>query len=440
MLIIKRLFICALLLVFFSGCTVTKEKEVKVESKSLQPKRKPVYNSTNMDNALKCIDNKLSNPKIEKIRIFVDNEFPDLGSAGVRSTRDMIITALMKLSTKSRKVGPILIQQGSDLNRISNLSPTGSRFKFPQYFLRGSITQAEKGHSVGGKTQSASLGIPKILNIGAQDSVKNKVSSVGLDLHLGDIDTVELIPGMYSSNMLSIIQQDEAGNAYAGIMEKADFEYEVEFSEREGMSSAVRTLTELGVLEIIGKLFALDYQSCVNPKGVKKVYQQPVIVKQEIKKPVLQATKKIAKQVSKSVASNFSIEMSSDRGQNPVYAKGEKIRILAFPQNDMHLYCFYQDNNKNTITQLFPNSYSPVAHRVKGEVLELPSAEMPFSIEMDKSSTDVIACFGTKNDIGSKLNWKSLEEISGQNLQSVKETIKRIASDVVSSQLTITIQ
>jgi hypothetical protein len=423
-----KLVIIVFLSFVFSACTVTKEKKVEVGSRSLQPKSKPVYNQTNMERALRCIDDRLSeNTNIQKVRIYVDSNFPDLGAAGVRSTRDMIITALMKLSAKSKKVGAIIYQQGSDLGYMSDASPGGARFKFPQYFLRGSITQAEKKHSVGGKTSSASLGIPKVLNVGVKDSVKDAVSSVGLDLHLGEIDTLELISGMYSSNMLSIVQQDEAGDVYAGVMDKADFEYEVEFSEREGMSAAVRTLTELGVLEIVGKLFDLDYQSCVNPRGSSRTYSKPQpipeIVNQEI-----------------NYSGDFSIEMTSDRGSNPIYSRGESIRVVAFPQDRMSMYCFYQDNNKKTITQLFPNSYAQSAFREQNEALEIPSAEMPFTIEMDAASIDNISCFGTKNDITSSLGFDALQPFNG-SMSEVKNRINRLSNgSVVEEKITITIQ
>ncbi|SFV88777.1 hypothetical protein MNB_SUP05-SYMBIONT-5-773 [hydrothermal vent metagenome] len=441
---LKKLLVIVISLVVFS-CSSTTGKKPETNSSSLKPDRKPVYNSTNMDNALKCIDNKLKyNNSISKVRVYVDSKFPDLGSAGVRATRDMIITALMKMGTKSKKIAPIIYQQHSDLSFITDKAP--GNFVFPEYFLRGSITQAEKNHATGGETDSKSLGIPKILEIGTKKSEKKTISSVALDLHLGSTGTSELLAGMYSSNMLSIEQNENADNSYMGIMEKANFEYEVEFSEREGMSSAVRALTELGVLEIIGKLFSLDYKSCLNPRGVKKVYKDPVVVKKAVQKSISKPTPKIVKKIIKKPVqirkstTHFSIEMSSDRGPSPVYSRGEKIRMLAFPQSDMHLYCFYQDNNKNTITQLFPNSYAPSSHRVRDEVLELPSVEMPFSIEMDKSSTDIIACFGTKDDVSSKLSWKSLEDISGENLQSIKNKIEQLSNNVISKKLTITIQ
>jgi hypothetical protein len=424
-----KLVIIVFLSFVFSACTVTKEKKVEVGSRSLQPKSKPVYNQTNMERALRCIDDRLSeNTNIQKVRIYVDSNFPDLGEAGVRSTRDMIITALMKLSARSKKVGAIIYTQRSDLtNMMTAVQKTSSEFRFPEYFLRGSITQAEKKHSVGGKTSSASLGIPKVLNVGVKDSVKDVVSSVGLDLHLGSLKSSELISGMYSSNMLSIVQQDEAGDVYAGVMDKADFEYEVEFSEREGMSAAVRTLTELGVLEIVGKLFDLDYQSCVNPQGSIRTYSKPQpipeIVNQEI-----------------NYSGDFSIEMTSDRGSNPIYSRGESIRVVAFPQDRMSMYCFYQDNNKKTITQLFPNSYAQSAFREQNEALEIPSAEMPFTIEMDAASIDNISCFGTKNDITSSLGFDALQPFNG-SMSEVKNRINRLSNgSVVEEKITITIQ
>ena len=134
----KNGVIAMVTMLFLVGCTVTKEKEVTADSTSITPKRKPIYNQTNMESALQCIDQQLlSDPKTEKIKLYVDSDFPDLGSAGVRSTRDMLITALMKLSASSRKVGAIIYQQGSDLGFMSDASPAGTAFQFPKYFLRG---------------------------------------------------------------------------------------------------------------------------------------------------------------------------------------------------------------------------------------------------------------------------------------------------------------
>jgi hypothetical protein len=455
----KNGVIAMVTMLFLVGCTVTKEKEVTADSTSITPKRKPIYNQTNMESALQCIDQQLlSDPKTEKIKLYVDSDFPDLGSAGVRSTRDMLITALMKLSASSRKVGAIIYQQGSDLGFMSDASPAGTAFQFPKYFLRGSITQAEKEHSIGGKTKSFSVGVPRVLSAGTKDSTVTSISSVGLDLHLGELGTLELIPGMYSSNMLSIVQQDESGDVYAGIIDKVDYEYDVEFSEREGMSAAVRALAELAVIEIIGKLFELDYQRCINPIGVtdergRRESLNKVILLQsgsdlaskEVVVPKLTTVSDMSLELEpESIATHLSVVVYSEQGKNPQYRSGEVVRFGAIPESDLFLYCFYSSPAKREVIQLFPNRYSLQAHRMNGESVVLPSPDMPFQFVADEKGRDHFDCFGVRNEITmpleARLGKQPLESIK-MRIDEVKQVIHQLSNgQVAHDQITITVQ
>lgn len=426
-----KCFVGALLAaVVMQGCVVTRERNVSADPSAMSPKRKPIYNKTNMDDALSCIDRLLAeNQNIGKVRIYVDSQFPDLASAGVNGTRDMLITSLMKMSARSRKVAAIIYNRGSDLGVLSDLSPGGAAFKFPQYFLRGSITQAEKRHSTGGNTKSVSIGVPKVADAGAKEAETVAISSVALDLHLGELNTLELIPGMYSSNVLSIVERDTAGDVYAGVMDKVDFEYEVQFTDREGMSAAVRALTEMGVLEIVGRLFNLDYRSCIDPRSA-------------LGKPAPQD----GQVAPASPPGEFGLELSSDRGGAPVYSKGETIRVSAIPKEEMFLYCFYEDRTKGGITQLYPNSFAPQAHRAKGEELHLPSPAMPFQIEMDSAGSDVFACFGssteiTTADLEKRIGVGALELNTKVTLQDIEKSVSDLSAGIVGKgKMTITVK
>jgi len=409
-----------------AGCSNVAHKEVNVDPVSANPDRKPVYNQTNMDQAIQCLDRQIQHDqKIQKVRIYVDSNFPDLAAAGVNSTRDMLITALMKLSTNNRKIGAIIFTQGSDLGFMSDASPGGAAFRFPQYFLRGAITQAQKAYSTGGTVKSLDVRIPDVIDIGKKDAVKDSVSSVGLDLHLGELNTLELIPGLYSSNMLSVVQRDEAGSQFAGLIDKVDYQYDVSFTDKEGMGAAVRALAELGVIEVVGKLFNLDYQSCVNP-------QQSQVAPQVVKAETPKSDDKVA------TDHTFALKIDSERGSRPVYSIGDTIKLRVEPQSDMNVYCFYQNGKEREIHQLYPNPYAPQSHLQQYELLSLPSLEMPFVIEANSAGQDQFACFGTRTQVTDELRrWtggEALTPMTNVTLSDVEDALRSFTGEVPAKQ------
>ena len=115
------------------------------------------------------------------------------------------------------------------------------------------------------------------------------------------------------------------------------------------------------------------------------------------------------------------------------------------PGDKMYLYCFYADNKKNEITQLYPNLYAQQAHRAAHESFTLPSPEMPFKIKMDHSGSDTYACFGTSENISTELTRhigsKALEPISDMSLNDVNVIIHDLsAGNMVKQQMTIKVR
>ncbi len=377
------------------GCESTVEKKVEVSAESLNPDRKPVYNKTYIDDAVRCMDRRIEmrGDKVQKVRLYIDPDIADLADAGVNSTRDMLLTALMKLGATNNKIIPVHYASGTDLENVSRGLDAGrfnNGFQMPEYFLRGSITQAQKGHSTGGKSSSFGIGIGNI-SAEKKDKQKVKVSSVGLDLHLGRIGSMEMIPGMYSSNILSVEEKGDSSSMYASIV-KADFDYGLDFTQKEGMGAAVRALVELGAMELVTKLFGIDedYRQCTDPK-----------------------TRAAATEANTGTwwNSDAQIELFSDRGVEPLYDHGELQQFMVSTSKDMHLYCFYSQGND--VLRLFPNRYVKSAYRKADQVLEIPSADIPVQLIMSMpplpdgrpslATTDQFSCYGTDKNITSRL-------------------------------------
>lgn len=408
------------------GCVVTQERPINADPSAMNPKGKPKYNKTAMDQALTCVDRELaSKPDIYRIYVPPEHEaFKDLAQAGVASTREMLLTALSKVAEKSHRVLALNYTEGSDLSGYANLRTNAqgtSQYKFARYALTGGITTGEKRHSTGGKTKSASIGIPKMLSVGAKESEKISASTVGLDLRMMDLETGAFIPGMHSNNQLTIMERGDVGSVFAGVMEKADFDYEVEFGEREGMGPAVRVLVELGIAELIGKLAAIDYQACLDPQGSR------FDVKPADVKPHAISTSKLA--------------LNTDRGMTPRYSVGEEMRFRITSNDITYGYCFYVDDKK-AVTQLYPNRFSSNPLLGRSETIEIPSPVMPFKLHADAPGRDTLMCYSSKHDISKQLSQEIGAALSplSVGVEQVERLIHRLSSgEVTSTKLDINI-
>ena len=170
---------------------------------------------------------------------------------------------MSKLSEKSKAFKFIDIEEGGAVFFIQ--ANTGFRFSRPDYYIRGAITQVDR--NVASDSTGFSVGLPWAALGYSQDQF---LSLVTMDMNIGSTTEFYIIPGLHTTNTITTVRSGRGGDA-EGIIEKASLYFEVAQDRSQGTHQAVRTLIELSLIEVLGKLTKVPYWRCLglettNPK------------------------------------------------------------------------------------------------------------------------------------------------------------------------------
>lgn len=93
--------------------------------------------------------------------------------------------------------------------------------------------------------------------------------------------------------------------------------------------------------------------------------------------------------------------LSSDRGPQPTYHKGETLVVKAETTSDGFLYCYYADA-KGAIARIFPNRFQPDAFvPANRQIIIPPGPPRPFNLRMDTAGVqESIACVVSPQELG----------------------------------------
>lgn len=254
----KRLSVLLLSTAALVGCASTPEQVYD----AAQPKAAPIASATKFTDALSCMDDLFYDYGIRDIRITTKGIPDSTGEINV-GTRDMFISAVSRMSTRSRAFTYIDFEEVKSAFGIS----TDGRFYqkqaqllTPKYYIRGAITTFDEGvtsDNQGGGIRVGGTGV------GANFNVNSSV--VGLDMNVGETVTGLIVPGVASSNRIVVSRRSVAADASFDV--EIDNELVGGFvqasrSKSEGMHTAIRTLVELNTIESLGKLTRVPYWRC----------------------------------------------------------------------------------------------------------------------------------------------------------------------------------
>ncbi|MDZ7713182.1 MAG: DUF4384 domain-containing protein [Rhodovibrio sp.] len=233
------------------GCKTTNPEAAAVVA---QPDTPVVKNITSFSNSLRCMDELFQDYGKRGIVITSDG-LPDATGTINAGTKDMMITTLSKLSERSNAFRFVDIHSHGALNYIQRR--TGQNYDIPKYYIRGAITQVDR--NVASDSVGGGIAIPMASLGYSEDQL---LSVVTLDLNIGDTVARQIIPGLHTTNTITVVLSGRGGEA-EGVIEKASLWFEVEQDRRQGSHQAVRTLVELGLIEVLGKLTKVPYWRCL---------------------------------------------------------------------------------------------------------------------------------------------------------------------------------
>lgn len=153
----------------------------------------------------------------------------------------------------------------------------GAKFgvTMPDYLITGALTEFDRALSGAGRSNSASVEFGKGRGetvIGADVKRTAILSALALDLNLVSFSTQQMVPRIQASNVIKVLNFSSEDNASLGFYGDS-FGFKMEGKYLQGRHSAIRTLVDLSVLELVGKATNTPYWRCF-PNGTP----DPVVI------------------------------------------------------------------------------------------------------------------------------------------------------------------
>jgi len=257
--------LAALALALLAGCAVTPRDHVgfyegvTVENR---PVLQPVRSISSFSDSLGCMDRMLRDHN-RGTTLVTSKIIPDASGKIFVATKEMVVTALSQMSRTSNAFRYVdyevdVIKQDTVQNLTTLLLNAGQmRLQRPALYVSGALSYMDQNvlmerKSIGVASTKVELGYSKDL-IG---------TAFGLELHLGDFNTRTLIPGIDSANEL-VLANAARGIDLGGRINKTGVQFNLGQEVSQGVGPAVRTLVELGLIELVGKWSRVPYWQCL---------------------------------------------------------------------------------------------------------------------------------------------------------------------------------
>lgn len=223
----------------------------QVDSNPVPPRAEAVRSITSFSSSLSCMDDLFQASGVRNV-VITSTGLPDETGKINAGTKDMLISAVSRMSTKSQAVTFVDFDQSqTDVAALQRLVGFTDEFRVPTYYIRGAITQLDQA-----APPHPGRGSPTSGDAVARHNV------VSLDMNMGRVVSRQIIPGIFASNSIAVSHAAAAGDASAAI-DKADVTFRLSFNRDKGVHQAVRTLIELSAIEILGKLVRVPYWRCL---------------------------------------------------------------------------------------------------------------------------------------------------------------------------------
>ncbi|MGF6507618.1 DUF4384 domain-containing protein [Paraburkholderia sp. 35.1] len=227
------------------------------------------------------MDEMLASTHQTPIRITSKSIADPSGKAGT-SVKDLVITALAQMSERSKTFEFVdyeinLVQQDT-VQYLSSLllGMNAMNIEPPQVYVSGAVSYIDE--NVVGKRRS--------LGISADGSIRGHefstdlaydgdvhASIIALELHLGELRTRTLVPGIYAANS-AIVAKSGSGIEGGGTIFKTGVQFSLSNDHSQGSGLALRSLVDLGMIELVGKWLKLPYWQCLSLNEAAPEFQR----------------------------------------------------------------------------------------------------------------------------------------------------------------------
>lgn len=261
-----RLIAAAIAMVTASGCTMLSRSDPEFYQSAYvdaRPHTAPQRSISSFSDGLACMDQMLREQSVGTTLV-TSKSIPDVSGKAAVAAKEMIITALSQMSRTSNAFRYVdfeveIVKQDTVQNLTSLLLPSSQmEIRKPVIYVSGAISYLDSGvtnerYGFGITGEKWELGF-------SRDRV---ATLIGLELHLGDFVSRTLIPGIDSANEIAIGNSGAGGDG-GGRIRKNGVQFNFGRDLSQGVGPAVRTLVELGMIEIIGRWARVPYWQCLS--------------------------------------------------------------------------------------------------------------------------------------------------------------------------------
>ena len=222
----------------------------------------PTRSMSNFGDSLACMDKMLRDYKVPQVMV-TSKILPDASGKVNVGSKDMVITALSVMSRTSGVFRYVdyevdALKQDTVQNLTTLLLNAGQmRLSKPQLYVSGSITYMDQNVSV-----SRMGGGISATNWETGYSRDFMGTVFGMEMHLGDFQTRTLLPGVDSANQI-VVGNAAHGLDIGGRIKKTGVQLNFSREVSQGTGPAVRTLVDLGMIELVGKWARVPYWQCL---------------------------------------------------------------------------------------------------------------------------------------------------------------------------------
>lgn len=175
----------------------------------------------------------------------------------------------------------------------------GAKFgvTMPDFLITGALTEFDRAMAGAGRSNSLGIefggGRGKV-ELGGDIKRTAIFSALALDLNLVSFSTQQMVPRIQASNAIKVLNLSTEDNASIGFYGDA-FGFKLEGKYLQGRHSAIRTLVDLSVLELVGKATNTPYWRCIpggqpDPVVVNNMRQAYDSLSPELKLGLIQVT------------------------------------------------------------------------------------------------------------------------------------------------------
>ncbi|QOZ84827.1 MULTISPECIES: DUF4384 domain-containing protein [Chromobacterium] len=256
-----------------AGCTLSprdNKEFLKSAYSEGSPVVEPIRSISSFSQSLACMDDMLAESKQGPFLITSKSIADSSGKAGA-SVKDIVITSLSQMSQRSGAFKfvdyEVSFTHQDTVQYLSSLLLGMNALSItpPSVYVSGAISYVDqniiaKRNSLGLSVDSLIKG-KEINSDFATDSDVN-ASVIALELHLGEMQTRTLIPGLYSANSAIVAKGGGAFDGGGSIL-KTGVQFSFSKDHSQGTGIAIRGLVDLGMIELVGKWLKLPYWKCL---------------------------------------------------------------------------------------------------------------------------------------------------------------------------------